>query len=384
MDPLREPDDLARRRAIRLNVLVVVAMVALMGVTGVLARAYHQARSDRAHEQFSAAQALLDAGQPEEALAHLRTALSLAPGQLAYRRALGIALIQAGHTREARAHLTSLLELDPVDGEANLLMARLWKDDPAVAERFYQRALYGRWTGDPAPRQLKVRLELVDLLAAQGRTAAVRAELLRLSGEAPDDPAFQRQLAARWMSAGDSEAALDILSRLWARQPKDAETAAALSSAAFTARRFTLARDAAARAVALDPKDAASRARLSLSRAFLSLDPTGARLSARERLRRAARLLTLTTAELETCAYAGTPTQPRDAVVDFLAKAREELEKAGGRRPPADADVALIQTAEAGWALRGAACSGRAVEGDAAVLPLIFEHLAEQRVTAEG
>jgi predicted Zn-dependent protease len=61
-------------------------------------------------------QALLEAGRPREALAPLRRAISLAPGQLLLRGMLGHALVSTGDPNDARAairELTTLTQREP-------------------------------------------------------------------------------------------------------------------------------------------------------------------------------------------------------------------------------------------------------------------------------
>ena len=123
-------------------------------VTGVAARAYHDARHRGARAQFEQGEAAANAGRTAEALEHYRAALALDRDHAEYRRALAIALISLRRTAEAETHLEQLLEFDPVDGEANLLLARIAAGRGAFTETeaFYQRAIYGRWAAGSPPR----------------------------------------------------------------------------------------------------------------------------------------------------------------------------------------------------------------------------------------
>ena len=146
---LREISAILSRTALKTPRRVFVATIAVvlvMGiVTGVAARAYHDARHRGARSQFELGEAAVNSGQTAAALEHYRAALALERDRPEYRRALAIALISLRRTAEAETHLEQILEFDPVDGEANLLLARINAGRGASAvtktEAFYQRAI---------------------------------------------------------------------------------------------------------------------------------------------------------------------------------------------------------------------------------------------------
>jgi tetratricopeptide (TPR) repeat protein len=291
-----------------------IAIVVLMGAaTGVLARAYHEAQHRRAQEQFQLGEAAASAGRAAEALESYRAALMLERDNDTYRRALAISLIGLRRTAEAETHLGQLLADDPVDGEANLLLARIAASRGAFTETeaFYQRAIYGRWTTEPAARRLATRFELIEWLIQVGARVPARAELLRLQVELPDVPFLQRELARRLLALGQPVQAADILRRELARRP-DASVAADLVKVELAAGRLPEARDAARRAVSLDPRDRVTRARLEEIAGVLALDPTAPRLSAVERFRRSQRLLRRVRRDLEPCLGKLGPNVPLD------------------------------------------------------------------------
>jgi tetratricopeptide (TPR) repeat protein len=349
----------ARRAARRLLVVVLLVLAGLVLFTGVIAGAYHQARRDRAAALFARGEGHLRAQQPRQALDPLRTAVALMPSELAYRRTLAFALTAAGHQREARAHLASLLGRDPVDGEANLLMARLERAEPRIAEQHYQRAIYGRWPGsDAAARRLDVRFELVDFLAVHNRTT-MRAELLRLAAELPDEPARQFQLAVRWTRAGDLEAALGLYRTLARRLPDEPRAHAGVSATAFALGRYREARQASARVLALDPDDAEARVRLEQATDVLARNPLAPRLRTAERRLRARRLVDAVAALLEACRPPpGQAPSPAD-VARALSAARAQMAALPARASAEDVD-ALLDTTQLLWSLAGPACTAQA------------------------
>jgi tetratricopeptide (TPR) repeat protein len=318
---LREISAILSRTALKTPRRVFVAAIAVvlvMGiVTGVAARAYHDARHRGARAQFELGEAAANAGRTDASLDHYRAALALDREQPAYRRALAIALISLRRTAEAETHLAQLLELDPVDGEANLLLARINAGRGAVAETeaFYQRAIYGRWTasasgaGEPASRRLAARFELIEWLVQMGAVAPARAEQLRLQAEMPDVPFLQLELARRMLALGQPAPAAAILRRELARKA-DASVAADLAKAEMDMGRFVEARAAARRALNLDARDRRSRDRLAQINEVLALDPSQRGLPDAERFRRAQILLTRVHQDLLTCTAAAPPGAP--------------------------------------------------------------------------
>jgi tetratricopeptide (TPR) repeat protein len=315
---LREISAILSRTALKTPRRVFVAAIAVvlvMGVvTGVAARAYHDARHRGARAQFELGEAAVNAGRTADSLEHYRAALALDRDQPEYRRALAIALISLRRTAEAETHLEQILEFDPVDGEANLLLARINAGRGAVAETeaFYQRAIYGRWTnsasgsGESAARRLAARFELIEWLVQMGAIAPARAEQLRLQAEVPDVPFLQLELARRMLALGQPAPAAAILRRELERRA-DASIAADLAKAEMDMGNFVEARAAARRALNLDARDRQSRDRLAQINEVLALDPTQRGLPDAERFRRAQLLLKRVHQDLLTCTAIAPP-----------------------------------------------------------------------------
>jgi tetratricopeptide (TPR) repeat protein len=354
---LREISAILSRTALKTPRRVFVATIAVvlvMGiVTGVAARAYHDARHRGARAQFDLGEAAANTGRTADALEHYRAALALDRDQPEYRRALAIALISLRRTAEAETHLAQLLEFDPVDGEANLLLARINAGRGAIAETeaFYQRAIYGRWAAEPAARRLAARFELIEWLVQMGAVAPARAEQLRLQAEVPDVPFLQLQLARRMLALGQPAPAAAILRRELARRP-DPSVAADLAKAEMDMGRFVEARAAVRRALNLDARDKQSRDRLVQINEVLALDPTQRGLPDAERFRRAQLLLRRAHQDLLSCtvlANGGTPPSPTHAgdLAAALSTAEILLEDEDALAPQvsrlADAQKAEVQ-----------------------------------------
>jgi tetratricopeptide (TPR) repeat protein len=346
---LREISAILSRTALKTPRRVFVATIAVvlvMGiVTGVAARAYHDARHRGARAQFELGEAAANGGRTADSLEHYRAALALDRDQPEYRRALAIALISLRRTAEAETHLAQLLEFDPVDGEANLLLARINAGRGAVAETeaFYQRAIYGRWAAENAARRLAARFELIEWLVQMGAIAPARAEQLRLQAEVPDVPFLQLELARRMLALGQPAPAAAILRRELERRA-DASVAADLAKAEMDMGRFVEARAAARRALNLDARDRRSRDRLAQINEVLTLDPTQRGLPDAERFRRAQLLLKRVHQELLTCPVVASPGVTDASAAAALSTAEILLEDEDALAPrisrPADVQKA--------------------------------------------
>lgn len=362
------------RRAATVAIVLLVAM----GVgAGVLARDYDAARLRLARDELAAGQAEASS-HPEDAVEHYRAALALDRESPAIRKALAVQLLALGNSDEAETHLIELLQIDPIDAEANLLRARIAerRQAGADAETFYQRAIYGRWSGDDggAAQRIAARFELVDLLMRNGERIQARAELLRLQAELPDRPALQHQLARRFLALDDPSQAADVLQKLLKQHPADADAARRLTDALLTLGRFREARDAASHALALDPKDRATRERVDQVNQALSLDPTQRGLSPASRMRRSGELLARVLQDLDTCLAAGSASTPPPDWTDLQARARSAI--AARPTSPRETDAIdevtdeRLAVVDELWRLRTTQCGGAT-----GPLAWVLEHL---------
>ena len=78
--------------------------------------------------------ALLDCGQPLEALAHFREAVRLSPDQAVVHHNLGNVLRILGRTREARESYREAIRLDPKLTLSYLHVGMTWRDEGSLAE----------------------------------------------------------------------------------------------------------------------------------------------------------------------------------------------------------------------------------------------------------
>ena len=103
-----------------------------------------------------------------------------------------------------------LRELDPEDAQINLVLARLTKQrDLPQAVRYYENAIYGRWTGTQIDeRRRQVRVELIQLLLARHERDRALSELLILDGDLPQEANAHVQAGEMFLEAADAQHAV--------------------------------------------------------------------------------------------------------------------------------------------------------------------------------
>lgn len=210
-----------------------LATVVLFVITFVLFRSFSAHRVDLAQRWSDRGRKALSAGNADEAIVDLRTALTYAPGTRDYELLLAQALGEAGCkgcAEESYQYFLSLWDAEPGNGSINLQLARLAakRNDRRQAVNFYRASIYGTWEGDGVARRAEVRLELARYLLEGGDAASARMELLITGGNAPDDYDRDMAIADLLRQAQDPGDAWTYYQRAIAARPGDA---AALSAA---------------------------------------------------------------------------------------------------------------------------------------------------------
>jgi tetratricopeptide (TPR) repeat protein len=202
---------------------LVLVTVVLFLITLLLFRSFTSHRQELAQRWSARGQASLNAGQPDQAIIALRTALSYAPSQRTYELLLAQALGDAGHTEESYNYFLGLWETEPGNGLINLSLARLAakKNDPQAAINYYRASIYGTWEGDGTVRRREVRLELSRYLLFRHDLSSARTELLIAGGNAPDDTALALTLAPLLEQANAPRDALNYYQKVLAQEPKN-------------------------------------------------------------------------------------------------------------------------------------------------------------------
>lgn len=223
---LKIENESKRRLILRdgLTFLILTLITAvLFAITLFLFRSFAAHREELAEHWSARGQAAISAGQPEQAIAALRTALSYAPGNRTYELLLAQALGDAGHIEESYNYFLGLWETEPGDGLINLRLARLAaaKRDTHAAINYYRASIYGTWEGDGPERRRDVRLELARYLIAQHNLSSARTELLIAGANAPDDTNLSLTLAQLLEQADAPGDALNHYQKVLTREPNN-------------------------------------------------------------------------------------------------------------------------------------------------------------------
>jgi CIC family chloride channel protein len=184
---------------------VLIALAIVAGCLNYFFGAEHKARAER---YYRAGSDLLAKDRVDEAIEQFRNAVSVSHS-LPHRLALGLALQKAGQLNEASIFLDEVLRESPASGPANLGAARIdaasGRLDRAVLH--YQRAAAGMYADRAELNRFDARMELVDMLAKNGRQVQAMAELASAAAGAPRDPEAFNRLGQVDRKMGDEEGA---------------------------------------------------------------------------------------------------------------------------------------------------------------------------------
>lgn len=240
-----EKRKLMLRDAIALISLFILT-AALAIVTYALFASFTRHRDALARRWQATGERELREGHPTQAVDALSSALEYGPGRRDIEIELASALAAAGRNREATAYFKSLLDAQPGNGEIHLDLARIAakEGNATLAEEHYQRALDGTWEGDGYVRRRNVRLEMAGYLTSREDYTRAQTELRTASGNAPNDPAIQLQIAFLMEQARDPLDALNIYRTQIRRRDATADTFEGLGRTAYALGWITTARDA--------------------------------------------------------------------------------------------------------------------------------------------
>jgi tetratricopeptide (TPR) repeat protein len=353
---------------------VTLALAALTVAATSLTGYYHEARLARADAHLTRGQALVSAGDLRTAIVELRAALTLNRHDPTYALTLATALLQNDLPREAEPYLDEAIAADPTSGQANLARARTARalGAPEI-ERYYQRAYFGSWPIDQQPTRIAVGFELTEYLLEIGDRERARGMLAQLAVDAARDAEAQLRVAHLLVRAGAPQDAEPLLRDFVARRPGDEGAWRLLARVTFERHEHAAAIDAAERWLELEPKNPEAANIVRVAREVRALDPTGPRLSARERTRRAHALLRQTLTAFDACSPPppAAPSTAQPTPGDIRAEAARAVD--GRARPPLDEDQ-VIDLAMRLWAVRLERCAG--ADADTEALARVFAALA--------
>ena len=354
--------------------LILIALAALFVIDTFLARIEGNEERAEATRLVAEGHQLMQGGHYAEAAERFKDAVSIERNNRDYLLALAGALLAAKNFPDAETTLNGLLQRDSTDGDANLAMARVQVGEMHIPEgvSFYHRAIYGRWKSDAAQNRLKVRFELVGLLARQSDKQELLAELLPLQDEAPDDLETRKRIGQLFLSAGSPARAADVFQAVLRRDPEDPEVYAGLGEAEFTRGNYQTARTGFLQASRLKPDDKEIAKRLDLSEQILSLDPTRRGLSSKDRYQRSLKLIALALDRTKQCPASSSLPALQD-LMDAAGRALKARLAESGQNAAIEANLDL---AEQLWQAGGETCAS-SIPASQDPLSLVLARIAQ-------
>lgn len=316
----------------RVLLLSLVPLVLLFLITVTLSRTYHVREQHLAQQWFAQGNRDLASGNPSEALADFRNALSYEPGNELFQLRLAEALLAGDRLPEANSYLLNLWDRTPGSGQINLDLAhiaeRMGQIDPAI--RYYRQALFGSWETDPAKQRENVRLELCRFLLDHGRLAEAGEELSALAAEIPsEDGPLHKLTGDLFLRAGDSARAFTEFETALRSDPREGQWLGDAGKAAYDLGDYQKAENYLARANRANPSDA-NRELLETVRTVLRADPYLSGLSDDEQVRRTQHAFEQAMTRLQSCT-ASFSAQPNGAAAPQLQTLSKNVDELKGR-----------------------------------------------------
>jgi tetratricopeptide (TPR) repeat protein len=353
--------------------LVLLAIVALFAVDMFLAGLERVETRAEAARLFQQGRVLMQSGDNAEAIKRIKDAIAIERGNRDYRRTLAQAQLAAGNTADAETTLTELLQSDSSDSLASLIMGRvLLKEDRfAEAITYYRRAIYGHWNDDEAGNRLRLRFELIDLLAQGNSKEELLAELLPTQEQAPGDVRTQTRLGRLFLLAGSPVRAAEVFRGILHDAPTNADAYDGLGEAEFARANYRAAERGFVAGLRLAPHDQAIRQRLDLCNELLGLDPTLRGLGPAERFHRSLKLVELTLDETGQC-IGRNPSPELQGLLDKAGKALRTRVNAAHQSEVSESNLDL---AEQLWQARRKEC--KSPPASETPLALVLARLAQ-------
>jgi tetratricopeptide (TPR) repeat protein len=278
---------LARRPAVMLTGLLVIAILGFIGVNH-LATRFHEQQKALARRMFRRGESEVAAGNREQAIDSFRAALAYDRGNDLYQLNLARALRDTGRTEESRAYLITLWERKPEDSTINLALARLAARQNSLddALRYYHNAIYGVWPADGEKKRRDAQFELIEFLLRDNAVPQAQAELITMSTALPTDADYHLRLGQLFAHAQDNEHAFPQFQQVLRLSRENAAALAGAGQADFALGRFRSSQEYLDRATRANPADFASRDLVQQADLILRTDPYARRISPAERDRR--------------------------------------------------------------------------------------------------
>jgi tetratricopeptide (TPR) repeat protein len=340
-----------------------------------LAKAQDQELQDTAQSAYHEGLKLRSSGKMDAAIDSLRKAYSLERQNRDFTLALADTLVNDNKLDEADRLLHEVLERNSNDAQANLLSAHMMarRNQPAEAESFFHRAIYGEWQTDVADKRVAARLELIDFLAAIPERKKLLAELLALPEDMKKTPALEQHLGELFLTAGSPSRAIDEYKKVLSQAPTNAAAHIGMGNAELELGNYSKARDAFLNVSKTNPADAETKNKLDLTMTLAALDPTSRHLTSIEKYRRSLNILGLTRISLGNCL--ANHTTPDDEAVRLEAAADQQLAANAHPRIANETAEDMLALAEKVWQARINGC-GEATSPPEEPLRLIMGRLS--------
>jgi tetratricopeptide (TPR) repeat protein len=347
-------------------------MAALFAADMFLAKMEKAESQVEAARLFEQGRGLMQRGENAGAIERIKDAISIERGNRDYLRTLAQAQFAAGKTAEAESTLTELLQSDSTDGLTSLIMGRVMVKEGRFAEAlsYFHRAMYGHWNENAAENRLRVRFELIDLLAQRNSKEELLAELLPVQDDAPRDLRTRTRMGQLFLLAGSPARAVDVFRGILHNAPGNADAYAGLGAAEFARSNYRAAQRDFQTTLRLAPDDQATRQRLDVCNELLTLDPTMRGLSPAEHFSRSLKLVELTVDEARQCIGPN----PSPELQGLLDKAGTALKAHVSAAHESEVSESNLDLAEQLWQARKACKSPPAVDSS---LALVLTKLAQ-------
>lgn len=358
---------------LRTVTLVFVAFAVLSAVDLFLAGLERKETRIEAAHLFAQGRDLMQRGNQAEAIERIQDALAIDRENHGYLRTLAQAQFEAGKTADAEATLTQLLQTDSTDGLAALIMGRILAKEGQFPEAisYFRRAIFGHWSEDAAGNRLRVRFELIELLAGRNSKEELLAELLPVLDQAPRDVPTQMRLGRLFLRAGSPARAAGVFRGILHDAPANADAYAGLGETEFAGGNYRSAQRDFQAALRLAPESQAARQRLDVCDELLLLDPTMRGLSPQDRFQRSLKLVDLTLDQTKSCIGQN----PSPQLQELLDRAGKTLAAHVSASHQSEASESNLDLAEQLWQVRRQECTP--VPAADSPLALVLARLAQ-------
>ena len=340
--------ELPRTSRILNNEIVLLAALSV-GAVGVFIFTRHMA----AHVQqlsrniaavwFERGMQYMQAGETDKAVAAFRNATASVENDPKYTLALANALAAENHPQQAERLLSRLREADPENPDINLSLARLAARQGEVqqAVRYYESALYGRWSNDRFDQRRQVRLELVRFLLAHQQQYLATSELYVLQNRTPDSVAAHIELAKLFAEANDLPHAFEEYAAAIRLDGSNVEALTAAGHLAFQVGNYPQAEQYLQAAQHANPDSQETHQLLSLTRGVLSSDPLLPHLTQLDRQKRLEAGLEVSLKRVEDCL---SDTSDSKAIAELQSLKTEAISATKSWKAMSPADTDTVKT----------------------------------------